>query len=594
MNIRNFSIIAHIDHGKSTLADRIIEACGGLPEREMEDQILDKLDLEKERGITIKAQTVNLKYVSKDKETYQLNLIDTPGHVDFSYEVSRSLSACEGAILLVDASQGVEAQTLSTCYNAVEEGLTIIPVLNKIDLDQADPEKVKKEIEESIGIEASDAPCISAKEGIGIKEVLEKIVTKIPPPKINEAKPLQASIIDSWFDNYLGVVSLVRVVNGSLRIGDQIEVFSKKVRHTIDKIGVYTPKPIDLEILNTGEVGFLCASIKEVRGAPVGDTIVTSGTDTPSLPGFKEVNPQVYAALFPLSSDNYEAFRESLEKLCINDAALKYEPEHSAALGAGFRCGFLGILHMEIVTERLNREHGIDLITTAPTVAYKIMDKEGNEKRIENPSLLPELSRFKEILEPISRAKILVPEKYIGSVMTLCNDRRGRQCSMRYLSEQVELTYDLPLNEIVIDFFDRLKSVSRGYASLDYSFERYEASDVIKLDILLNGDKVDALALMVHRSSASNKARQLTESLRKVIPRQQFDVAIQASIGGKIIARKTVKAYRKNVTAKLYGGDVTRKMKLLDKQKAGKKRMKKIGKVEIPQEAFLSVLKVNY
>ena len=594
MNIRNFSIIAHIDHGKSTLADRIIEACGGLPEREMEDQILDKLDLEKERGITIKAQTVNLKYVSKDKETYQLNLIDTPGHVDFSYEVSRSLSACEGAILLVDASQGVEAQTLSTCYSAVEEGLTIIPVLNKIDLDQADPEKVKKEIEESIGIEAFDAPCISAKQGIGIKEVLEKIVRQIPPPKVNKSKPLQASIIDSWFDNYLGVVSLVRVVNGSLRIGDQIEVFSKKVRHTVDKIGVYTPKPIDLEILNTGEVGFLCASIKEVRGAPVGDTIVTSGTDTQSLPGFKEVNPQVYAALFPLSSDNYEAFRESLEKLCINDAALQYEPEHSAALGAGFRCGFLGILHMEIVTERLNREHGIDLITTAPTVAYKIVDKEGNESRIENPSLLPEVNKFKEILEPISRAKILVPEKYIGSVMTLCNERRGHQCSMRYLSGQAELTYDLPLNEIVIDFFDRLKSVSRGYASLDYSFERYEESDVIKLDILLNGDKVDALALMVHRSSASNKARQLTESLRKVIPRQQFDVAIQASIGGKIIARKTVKAYRKNVTAKLYGGDVTRKMKLLDKQKAGKKRMKKIGKVEIPQEAFLSVLKVNY
>jgi len=594
VNIRNFSIIAHIDHGKSTLADRIIEACGGLPEREMEDQILDKLDLEKERGITIKAQTVNLKYISKDKETYQLNLIDTPGHVDFSYEVSRSLSACEGAILLVDASQGVEAQTLSTCYSAVEEGLTIIPVLNKIDLDQADPEKVKKEIEESIGIEAFDAPCISAKQGIGIKEVLEKIVRQIPPPKVNKSKPLQASIIDSWFDNYLGVVSLVRVVNGSLRIGDQIEVFSKKVRHTVDKIGVYTPKPIDLEILNTGEVGFLCASIKEVRGAPVGDTIITSGTDTPSLPGFKEVNPQVYAALFPLSADNYEAFRESLEKLCINDAALQYEPEHSAALGAGFRCGFLGILHMEIVTERLNREHGIDLITTAPTVAYKVVDKEGNENRIENPSLLPETNKFQEILEPISRAKILVPEKYIGSVMTLCNERRGHQCSMRYLSGQAELTYDLPLNEIVIDFFDRLKSVSRGYASLDYSFERYEESDVIKLDILLNGDKVDALALMVHRSSASNKARQLTESLRKVIPRQQFDVAIQASIGGKIIARKTVKAYRKNVTAKLYGGDVTRKMKLLDKQKAGKKRMKKIGKVEIPQEAFLSVLKVNY
>lgn len=594
MNIRNFSIIAHIDHGKSTLADRIIEACGGLPEREMEDQVLDKLDLEKERGITIKAQTVNLKYVSEDKQTYQLNLIDTPGHVDFSYEVSRSLSACEGAILLVDASQGVEAQTLSTCYSAVEKGLKIIPVLNKIDLDQADPEKVKKEIEEIIGIEASDAPCISAKEGTGIKEVLEKIVSQIPPPEIKEEKPLQASIIDSWFDNYLGVVSLVRVVNGCLRIGDQIEVFSKKVRHTVDKIGVFTPKPIDLEVLNSGEVGFLCASIKEVRGAPVGDTIIKNGADTPSLPGFKKVNPQVYAALFPLSANDFTAFKESLEKLRINDAALHYEPEHSVALGAGFRCGFLGILHMEIITERLNREYGIDLITTAPTVAYKIKDNEGMEIRIENPGLLPELNKFREILEPISRAKILVPKKYIGSVMSLCNARRGRQCSIRYLAGQVELTYDLPLNEIVIDFFDRLKSVSRGYASLDYSLERYQESDVIKLDILLNGDKVDALALMVHRSTAPKKARQLTESLKKVIPRQQFDVAIQAAIGGKIIARKTVKAYRKNVTAKLYGGDVTRKMKLLDKQKAGKKRMKKIGKVEVPQEAFLSVLRVNY
>jgi len=466
--------------------------------------------------------------------------------------------------------------------------------LNKIDLDQADPEKIKKEIEEIIGIEASDAPCISAKEGTGIKEVLEKIVSQIPPPEIKEEKPLQASIIDSWFDNYLGVVSLVRVVNGCLRIGDQIEVFSKKVRHTVDKIGVFTPKPIDLEVLKSGEVGFLCASIKEVRGAPVGDTIIKNGADTPSLPGFKEVNPQVYAALFPLSANDFTAFKESLEKLRINDASLHYEPEHSVALGAGFRCGFLGILHMEIITERLNREYGIDLITTAPTVAYKIKDNEGMETRIENPGLLPELNKFREILEPIARAKILVPKKYIGSVMSLCNARRGRQCSIRYLAGQVELTYDLPLNEIVIDFFDRLKSVSRGYASLDYSLERYQESDVIKLDILLNGDKVDALALMVHRSTAPKKARQLTESLKKVIPRQQFDVAIQAAIGGKIIARKTVKAYRKNVTAKLYGGDVTRKMKLLDKQKAGKKRMKKIGKVEVPQEAFLSVLRVNY
>ena len=593
MDIRNFSIIAHIDHGKSTLADRIIELCGGLTDREMSDQVLDTLDLEKERGITIKAQTVNLNYVADDGETYELNLIDTPGHVDFSYEVSRSLSACEGAILLVDASQGVEAQTLSTCFSAVDEGLTIIPVLNKIDLDQAEPERVRKEIEEIIGIDASLAPCISAKEGTGIREVIEKVIKEVPAASINTNSPLQASIIDSWFDNYLGVVSLVKVVNGALKKGELIEVHSKKEKHSIDKLGVFTPKRKELNELTSGQVGFVCASIKEIRGAPVGDTIIRNNSNTPQLPGFKEVNPQVYAALFPQSADDFESFREALEKLCINDASLHYEPEHSDALGAGFRCGFLGTLHMEIVSERLNREYGINLITTAPTVAYKILDKEGNEIRIESPSSLPEPNRIDEIMEPIAKANILVPEKFIGSVMSLCNQRRGRQCSLRYVADQAELIYDIPLSEIVIDFFDRLKSVSKGYASLDYSLDRYEKGDVIKLDILLNGDRVDALATIVHRVVAQAKARQLTESLKEVIPRQQFDVAIQAAIGGKIIARQTVKAYRKNVTAKLYGGDVTRKMKLLDKQKAGKKRMKKIGKVEVPQEAFLSVLKVN-
>jgi len=591
MKTRNFSIIAHIDHGKSTLADRIIELCGGLSDREMVDQVLDNLDLEKERGITIKAQTVNLKYVSKNKDEYHFNLIDTPGHVDFSYEVSRSLSACEGAILLVDASQGVEAQTLSTCYSAVEEGLTIIPVLNKIDLKQADPERVKQEIEEIIGIDASEAPCISAKEGIGIEDVLEKVIEEIPRPEIQAEKPLQASIIDSWFDNYLGVISLVRVVNGTIKKGDSIEIVSKAEKHTVDKLGVFTPKRTELDSLSSGQVGFICASIKEIRGAPVGDTIIKSGSNTSALPGFKEINPQVYAALFPQSSDDFEAFRESLEKLCINDAALQYEPEQSDALGAGFRCGFLGTLHMEIVTERLNREHGINLIATAPTVAYKLIDMEGNESRIENPGSLPEYNKIGQILEPIAKANILVPEQYVGSVMTLCNERRGIQSSMRYVGGQVELIYNLPLSEIVIDFFDRLKSVTKGYASLDYSLDRYEAADVIKLDILLNGDRVDALALMVHRTVAQNKARKLTESLKEVIPRQQFDVAIQAAIGGKIISRQTVKAYRKNVTAKLYGGDVTRKMKLLEKQKAGKKRMKQIGRVEVPQEAFLSVLR---
>ena len=593
MNIRNFSIIAHIDHGKSTLADRIIELCGGLSEREMTSQVLDTLELEKERGITIKSQTVNLKYLSEDGQEYQFNLIDTPGHVDFSYEVSRSLSACEGAILLVDASQGVEAQTLSTCYNAVEEGLTIIPVLNKIDLAQSDPERVKKEIEEIIGVDASEAPSISAKNGTGIKEVLEQVVALVPEPEIKASEPLQASIIDSWFDNYLGVVSLVRVVKGKISKGDKIEIYSRKETHTVDKIGVFTPKIKDLEELNSGQVGFICASIKEIRGAPVGDTIVKANSGTPNLEGFQEVNPQVYAALFPQNSDDFEAFREALEKLCLNDASLQYEPEHSEALGAGFRCGFLGTLHMEIISERLNREYDMDLIATAPTVAYEVVTTDQEVRRGENPSALPDTSKIKTILEPIARANILVPDTYIGSVMKLCNDRRGKQVNMRYVGGQVELVYDLPLSEIVVDFFDRLKSVSRGYASLDYYLDRYEESDVIKLDILLNGDKVDALAYMAQRTVANSKGKQFTEALKEVIPRQQFDVAIQAAIGAKIISRQTVKAYRKDVTAKLYGGDVTRKMKLQKKQKEGKKRMKNIGRVEVPQDAFLSVLRVQ-
>ena len=593
MNIRNFSIIAHIDHGKSTLADRIIELCGGLSQREMTSQVLDTLELEQERGITIKSQTVNLQYTSEDGEIYQFNLIDTPGHVDFAYEVSRSLSACEGAILLVDASQGVEAQTLSTCYNAVEEGLTIIPVLNKIDLAQSDPEKIKKEIEEIIGVDASEAPAISAKNGTGIKDVLEQVVKLVPAPKVVTEEPLQASIIDSWFDNYLGVVSLVRVVRGRIAKGEKIEIFSRKETHTVDKIGVFTPKITDLQELNSGQVGFICASIKEIRGAPVGDTIIKANSGTSNLEGFQEVNPQVYAALFPQDSDDFEAFREALEKLCLNDASLQYEPEHSEALGAGFRCGFLGTLHMEIISERLNREYGMDLIATAPTVAYEVVTTDQQVRRVENPSALPETSKIKTILEPIARANILVPDTYIGSVMKLCNDRRGKQINMRYVGGQVELVYDLPLSEIVVDFFDRLKSVSRGYASLDYSLDRYEESDVIKLDILLNGDKVDALAYMAHRTVANIKGKQFTEALKEVIPRQQFDVAIQAAIGAKIVSRQTVKAYRKDVTAKLYGGDVTRKMKLQKKQKEGKKRMKNIGRVEVPQDAFLSVLKVQ-
>ena len=593
MGIRNFCIIAHIDHGKSTLADRIIELCGGLTDREMVDQVLDTLELEKERGITIKSQSVSLQYKSQSGQSFELNLIDTPGHVDFAYEVSRSLAACEGAILLVDASQGVEAQTLSTCYSAIEHGLTLFPVLNKIDLDQSNPERVKKEIEEIIGISAENAPCISAKKGEGIIEVLEKVIIDIPPPNLQKDGPLKALIIDSWFDNYLGVVSLVRVDSGVVKRGDVIQSSTVQEKHTVNKIGIFSPKMTDLNSLSSGQVGFICASIKDIRGAPVGDTIMHAGSGVSSLPGFKKVNPQVYAALFPQKSDDFEAFREALEKLCINDASLTYEPEQSKALGAGFRCGFLGTLHMEIVSERLDREYGISLITTAPTVAYEVEDNKGNILKVSNPSEFPDTTRISSLHEPIARANILLPETYIGSIMNLCNERRGTQVSMRYLGGQVELIYDLPLSEIIVDFFDRLKSTSKGYASLDYSLVRYEKSDVIKLDVLLNGEKVDALAMMVHRSVSISKAKKLTESLKEVIPRQQIDVAIQAAIGAKIISRQTVKAYRKDVTAKLYGGDVTRKMKLLEKQKAGKKRMKQIGRIDIPQEAFLTVLRVD-
>ena len=593
MGIRNFCIIAHIDHGKSTLADRIIELCGGLTEREMVDQVLDTLELEKERGITIKSQSVNLQYKSQSGQSFELNLIDTPGHVDFAYEVSRSLAACEGAILLVDASQGVEAQTLSTCYSAIEHGLTLFPVLNKIDLDQSNPERVKKEIEEIIGISAENAPCISAKKGEGIIEVLEKVIIDIPPPNLQKDGPLKALIIDSWFDNYLGVVSLVRVDSGVVKRGDVIQSSTVQEKHTVNKIGIFSPKMTDLNSLSSGQVGFICASIKDIRGAPVGDTIMHAGSGASSLPGFKKVNPQVYAALFPQKSNDFEAFREALEKLCINDASLTYEPEQSKALGAGFRCGFLGTLHMEIVSERLDREYGISLITTAPTVAYEVEDNKGNISKVSNPSEFPDPTRISSLHEPIARANILLPATYIGSIMNLCNERRGTQVSMRYLGGQVELIYDLPLSEIIVDFFDRLKSTSKGYASLDYSLVRYEKSDVIKLDVLLNGEKVDALAMMVHRSVSISKAKKLTESLKEVIPRQQIDVAIQAAIGAKIISRQTIKAYRKDVTAKLYGGDVTRKMKLLEKQKAGKKRMKQIGRIDIPQEAFLTVLRVD-
>ena len=589
--IRNFCIIAHIDHGKSTLADRLIEICGGLSEREMQNQVLDSLDLERERGITIKAQSVYLEY-EFDEQKYQINLIDTPGHVDFAYEVSRSLAACDGAILLVDASQGVEAQTLSTCYNAIDQGLTIFPVLNKIDLKQSDPEKVKQEIEEIIGIEANEAPAISAKDGLGVKELLEKIIREIPAPEGSIAEPLQALIIDSWFDQYLGIVSLVRVVNGEINLSDKIKFSSNNNVHLVEKLGVFTPKRLEKTKLVAGEVGFICSGVRSIKGAPVGDTIVLPDKNN-SLPGFKPIKPQVFAALYPLDSGEFESFRESLEKLALNDAALQFEPEQSQALGSGFRCGFLGTLHMEIIIERLQREHGIELLATAPTVVYEILLKNNEVIEIENPSKYPDPSSIEEVREPIALATILVPEDYVGNVISLCVERRGSQKSLRYVGGQIELVYELPMNEIVLDFFDKLKSTSKGYASLDYDFVRFDQSDITRIDILLNGEKVDALNFMVHRSKADYKGRELTKALREVIPRQMYDVAIQAAIGNKIISRETVKAYRKDVTAKLYGGDVTRKKKLLEKQKAGKKKMRQIGKIDVPQEAFLSVLKVS-
>ena len=590
-NTRNFSIIAHIDHGKSTLADRIIEFCGGLSNREMQNQVLDSLEIERERGITVKAQSVSLKF-RKDEAEFNLNLIDTPGHVDFAYEVSRSLAACDGAILLIDASQGVEAQTLSTCYNAIEQGLTILPVLNKIDLPQADPERVKKEIEEIIGIDASNAPCISAKNGEGIEELLNIIVEEIPSPQGNIDSPLEALIIDSWFDQYLGVVSLVKVMNGKLMQGEKIKLNSTGNTHLAERLGFFTPKRQEIVELSAGDVGFICAGVRDIRGAPVGDTL-THQNHTASLPGFKPVKPQVFAALYPLDSSEFELFRESLERLSLNDAALSYQPEQSSALGSGFRCGFLGTLHMEIVIERLQGEHGIELLATAPTVAYQILDSSNKLLEIENPSKYPEPNHINEVKEPIAKATILVPENFIGNVISLCEEKRGTQKSLRYVGGQIELIYEMPMNEIVLDFFDRLKSCSKGYASLDYDFLRFDLSDMVKVDILLNGEKVDALNFMVHRSKADQKGRELAKSLREVIPRQMYDIAIQAAIGGKILARETVKAFRKDVTAKLYGGDVTRKMKLLEKQKKGKKKMRQIGKVEVPQEAFLSILKVS-
>ena len=588
---RNFSIIAHIDHGKSTLADRLIEFCGGLSNREMQAQVLDSLDIERERGITIKAQSVALRFETDD-EIINFNLIDTPGHVDFAYEVSRSLAACEAAILLVDASQGVEAQTLSTCYNAIDQGLSILPVLNKIDLPQADPERVKVEIEEIIGIDASEAPAISAKNGKGIEELLNILVSFIPPPKGDVNEKLEALIIDSWFDQYLGVVSLVRVVNGILVSGEKIKLSSNKNIHIAEKVGVFTPKRLEKNELKAGEVGFICAGVRDIRGAPVGDTITHPDHEN-ALPGFKPVKPQVYAALYPLDSAEFELFRESLERLSLNDAALTFQPEQSQALGSGFRCGFLGTLHMEIIIERLQGEHGIELLATAPTVIYEIEDTSKNLIEVENPSKYPDQSMINEVREPIARATILVPEKYIGNVISLCVERRGVQKSLRYVGGQIELIYEMPMNEIVLDFFDKLKSSSKGYASLDYDFVRFESSEITKIDILLNGEKVDALNFMVHKSKADFKAREIVKSLREVIPRQMYDVAIQGAIGSKILARETVKAYRKDVTAKLYGGDVTRKKKLLEKQKKGKKKMRQIGKVEVPQEAFLSVLRVT-
>ncbi|MDX1252719.1 MAG: elongation factor 4 [Gammaproteobacteria bacterium] len=593
-HIRNFSIIAHIDHGKSTLSDRLIQICGGLSEREMSEQVLDSMDLERERGITIKAQSVSLNYKAKDGNTYLLNFIDTPGHVDFSYEVSRSLAACEGALLVVDASQGVEAQSVANCYTAIEQGLEVVPVLNKIDLPQADPERVKKEIEEIIGVDAADAVQVSAKTGQGVPDLLEEIIARVPAPQGALDAPLQALIIDSWFDNFLGVVSLVRVKQGRLAAKQKIKVMSTGKTYIAEKVGIFTPKRKDTEALGAGEVGFVIAGIKEINGAPVGDTLTLA--DRPAsepLPGFKAVQSQVFAGLFPVAPEDYDAFRDALAKLRLNDASLFYEPETSQALGLGFRCGFLGMLHMEIVQERLEREYNLNLITTAPTVVYEVVTKKGEVLRVDNPSKLPDVGQVAEMREPIILANILVPQQHLGAVITLCVEKRGVQKRMQYLGNQVMLSYELPMNEVVMDFFDRLKSVSRGYASLDYSFARYQPADLVKMDVLINGEKVDALALIVHRDQSQYRGRELVEKMKDVIPRQMFDVAIQAAIGAHVIARQTVKAMRKNVLAKCYGGDITRKKKLLEKQKEGKKRMKQLGSVEIPQEAFLAVLQIG-
>lgn len=592
--IRNFSIIAHIDHGKSTLSDRLIQLCGGLSSREMQQQVLDSMDLERERGITIKAQSVTLSYQAQDGQTYQLNFIDTPGHVDFTYEVSRSLAACEGALLVVDAGQGVEAQTLANCYTAIDMQLEVVPILNKIDLPQAEPDRVSEEIEDIIGIEAIDAVRCSAKTGVGIDEVLETIVKRIPPPQGDEAQPLQALIVDSWFDAYLGVVSLVRIKDGVLKKGDKIKVMSTGQQWNVDRIGIFTPKRTDLVQLSVGEVGWVVCGIKDIHGAPVGDTLTHAkhGAQEP-LPGFQKVKPQVYAGLFPIASDDYEAFRDALDKLSLNDASLFFEPETSSALGFGFRCGFLGMLHMEIVQERLEREYDLELITTAPTVVYEVELNSGEVIHIDSPAALPGVTDIKEIREPIAECHILVPQEYLGQVITLCVERRGVQTQMTYHGKQVAVVYDIPMGEVVLDFFDRLKSVSRGYASLDYNFKYFQAADMVRLDVLVNGERVDALATITFRGNAQSRGRALVEKMGELIPRQMFDIALQAAIGGRPIARTTVKALRKDVTAKCYGGDVSRKKKLLQKQKAGKKRMKSLGKVDVPQEAFLAVLHVG-
>ncbi|AIS86452.1 translation elongation factor 4 [Burkholderia pseudomallei] len=593
-HIRNFSIIAHIDHGKSTLADRIIQLCGGLSDREMESQVLDSMDLERERGITIKAQTAALTYRARDGKVYNLNLIDTPGHVDFSYEVSRSLSACEGALLVVDASQGVEAQTVANCYTAIELGVEVVPVLNKIDLPAANPENAIAEIEDVIGIDAMDAVRCSAKTGLGVEDVLESLIAKVPPPKGDPDAPLQALIIDSWFDNYVGVVMLVRIVNGTLRPKERIKLMATDAQYAVEHVGVFTPKSRNLESLSAGQVGFIISGIKELTAAKVGDTVTHATKSAPEpLPGFKEVKPQVFAGLYPVEANQYDALRESLEKLKLNDASLQYEPEVSQALGFGFRCGFLGLLHMEIVQERLEREFDMDLITTAPTVVYEVVQSDGTTIMVENPAKMPEPARIAEIREPIVTVNLYMPQDYVGSVITLCEQKRGTQINMQYHGRQVQLTYEIPMAEIVLDFFDRLKSVSRGYASMDYEFKEYRTSDVVKVDMLINGDKVDALSIIVHRSQSQYRGREVAAKMREIIPRQMYDVAIQAAIGAHIIARENIKALRKNVLAKCYGGDITRKKKLLEKQKEGKKRMKQVGSVEIPQEAFLAILRVE-